>query len=440
MVKLKRQPISKISHTRTVPLCDRTLGQSPVTTLLSLLSEGDPEALMAGLTEMDWQKIAELATFHQLGGVLYDKIKNYQSLVPESVFQLLRNEQLKMGMQNVYLYEQLDEQLHKLCELGVEAILLKGAYLAREVYDHLGLRCMSDVDLLVKRQDLEKVESLLLSLGYKPDNCHRVITKRNHHFAYRKKGSITLEVHWKLHWSCLKAMDVNDLWSRKMQLSNGDQQKVYAFSPEDLLLHLCLHNALHIQNMKLRMIYDLKVVLQRFASQFDFSVMVERAKKWKIQGSVYVFLRLARDLLGHEINSNFLSELEPALEPADFDEKKYTALLEKLTEERSLDQSCVMGASSMLLWSEKSLRYKWKLLREHLLVSPRVISLKYPASAKSIRVFFYYPLYWAELSRKTIRLLGQGRERQIKNREHVDRINEMTDLRQWMLGIDSEEV
>ena len=51
---------------------------------------------------------------------------------------------------------------------GLPVVVLKGAALAELVYQHIGLRTMADVDLLVEKKNLDKAGSILERLGYCP--------------------------------------------------------------------------------------------------------------------------------------------------------------------------------------------------------------------------------------------------------------------------------
>jgi hypothetical protein len=45
------------------------------------------------------------------------------------------------------------------------------------IYDHIGLRTMGDVDLLVREVDLPGVEQELLGMGCTAEDQERVVTK-----------------------------------------------------------------------------------------------------------------------------------------------------------------------------------------------------------------------------------------------------------------------
>src|SRR5439155_9315172 len=79
--------------------------------------------------------------------------------------------------------------------LPVQAVVLKGAYLAECVYPAPGLRPMNDIDLLFRPQDLPAVALALSELGYgskeKSPERGPGITKHTSTFQRQDQGSAT---------------------------------------------------------------------------------------------------------------------------------------------------------------------------------------------------------------------------------------------------------
>jgi len=64
-------------------------------------------------------------------------------------------------------YQELSDVLKQLQRGGIEVIVLKGAYLAKTVYQSEALRVIGDMDLLVKPADLSKAEKEMQNLKEK---------------------------------------------------------------------------------------------------------------------------------------------------------------------------------------------------------------------------------------------------------------------------------
>jgi hypothetical protein len=86
---------------------------------------------------------------------------------------------------NSLLFQEMDQILSNLGEASIEVVELKGAALANTVYEDIGLRWMSDLDLLVPIDRLEETVDIASSLGYRdpyPDVAPGLNEKFSHHF------------------------------------------------------------------------------------------------------------------------------------------------------------------------------------------------------------------------------------------------------------------
>ena len=92
---------------------------------------------------------------------------------PQEVMDQLRAAYHGNLARNMYLYAELRRILEALREKDVEVIFLKGAALAKTVYGDIGLRQMSDIDILAKKEDLPKAVELLFHMGYGYANIRR---------------------------------------------------------------------------------------------------------------------------------------------------------------------------------------------------------------------------------------------------------------------------
>lgn len=76
--------------------------------------------------------------------------------------------------------------------------LLKGISIAEEFYPEPHLRLMRDVDFLVQKQSLPKVEAILEQLGYRQQSDSSALQYDNHHHAapfFHQEKNVWVEVH-----------------------------------------------------------------------------------------------------------------------------------------------------------------------------------------------------------------------------------------------------
>ena len=182
---------------------------------------------------------------------------------------------------------QLRAILRRLNAAGIPVILLKGAALIETVYQRAALRPMSDLDLLVRREDVARVVETLGSLGFSPDRYERrdgaLSDFENEIMLSKTKppGGL-VEIHWSLldspHHQARIAMDW--FWQTARECEVG-QARAGVLSPEALLLHLCAHGWLqHHGASRLLWLHDVAEVLARYHEQIDWGVVIDRARQY----------------------------------------------------------------------------------------------------------------------------------------------------------------
>jgi hypothetical protein len=157
------------------------------------LSRGaDYEALAALMSR---QLLLPLLGQRLLGTAPSRATPRFRALVDEATAQARRR-----GVAMEILGAQL---LGDLEEAGIAALPLKGAALARELYDDPGLRLANDVDLLVDPAELEAAAGVLVRRGYRAA-AHRGgggELPRLHLVLEHERGELPeVELHWRVHW------------------------------------------------------------------------------------------------------------------------------------------------------------------------------------------------------------------------------------------------
>jgi hypothetical protein len=210
---------------------------------------------IAGLLqkELDWVYLKEMALRHGLMPTLYQRLKSYApNSVPRSILTQFRDYSLSSASRSLVMTEELVSLLERLKAEGIPAIPYKGPVLAASLYKDLAIRPFNDLDILIKRKDLFKAMDVMTSLGYQP---HFQLTrtqvaaflKSKYEFPLtHRNGWLTVELKWNLVEDFFSfPLDQEGLWKRHQSIPlNG--KEVLTFSPEDLLIILCMHGATHL--------------------------------------------------------------------------------------------------------------------------------------------------------------------------------------------------
>ena len=157
-------------------------------------------------------------------------------------------------------YHQLVEYL---CGNGVKIIPLKGCVI-NGLYPSVGLRTMSDVDLLYSGVDTKRLSELMETFGYTTDHldggCHDNFHKEN----------VSIELHRKLIPDNSPYRPVLENMFDKA-VADKDIPNLYHMNPEDLYVHVIAHAAKHFENagLGLRPFTDIYLLNRRHKDSWD---------------------------------------------------------------------------------------------------------------------------------------------------------------------------
>ncbi len=384
---------------------------------------------LTGLHQAEWKALVEQAKDRNLAPLLYHQIKQLGLTPPGAVLQELEAAYLQTVGRNIRLYSESGKMLSKLAEHGCPVIVLKGIYLAEHAYDNIGLRPMGDVDLLVRKDDLSRIDQALLALGFVPVEQTRVITETDYHFHYSLNGkNFNVEIHWSILASRdLASAVVDNLWSRASATTSAGVP-VLTLSLEDLIVYLCLHTAKHApEGMQISMLCDIGEVIRRYGSTIQWQKVSEFARQWNLVRTVYVILCLAQELLGVPVPEDWLVSIQPEpLEPVYLDLARNQFLCPPMDRE-------VRSQYLAQLHSQKGLGDKLRLICNRLFPSREFMAVRYPARANSWKIFLYYPARIVHVLHRFglcgwKLLLGDR-----KTQESARYFNESMDLRDWLL-------
>lgn len=120
---------------------------------------------------MDWQCLLDTAVRNGVMPLLYRTLKEVSSEeIPHSFMKDLEELYNANARRNLFLTGELLKLLHLFEEHKIPAIPYKGPAIASSVYGDLALRQFSDLDILIKRQDVLKAGDILVSFGYRPQS------------------------------------------------------------------------------------------------------------------------------------------------------------------------------------------------------------------------------------------------------------------------------
>lgn len=408
------------------------------TWLLHCLRDCPDETDRAGIeppSEADWEELLQQAGRHRIAPLLYHRLRTSRAdvAIPPEVAGKLRQAFLGNSVRNMMLYANLGKVLKILRSSNIPVVLLKGLHLAELVYGNRALRYMSDLDLLVKREDLERVDALLLELGCVPNEQNRIVEKDVHEFVYTMpKRDVSLEIHWSILSSEHPfTIDTEGQWERSRP-ARIDGIDVLVFSPEDLLLHLCLHASFsHGFEPGLKLLCDISVILQHHGKDMDWALVQHRSHEWRVSKCVYLTLKLAVELLGVAVPEGVMD----ALKPRDFDEHYSVLAKDQIFSRRPrTGPPLSMWPAVARFWGTARLRDKVMLFLRGFFISRSAMARLYPAPADSLRIYLYYVVRL----RDVLRTYGRDGWRWLRRDAQMQALakegKDITALKDWLMS------
>jgi hypothetical protein len=206
-------------------------------------------------------------------------------------------------VRNQYLIANGGQLLDLLSRAGVPVLLLKGAAIASTMDDDLGLRTMSDCDMLVPRsRALEVIDILARSDLLEPgridprdlDVIHGVT------LALRKNRHANFD----LHWRPLRAVGAIELAEEMFASARPAAfagRPCLAPCPEHLVFHAIVHGFEWSPYPRYDWLIDVIKVLRRTAGSFDWDKLAVSALRYRFGYMIGAALEQGRDKAGVDV-------------------------------------------------------------------------------------------------------------------------------------------
>lgn len=203
---------------------------------------------------------------HHLQGYFYQHEKR-QEFKKQWKEQLIKNQLVRQELKKIE---------NEFSKDSVGVCLLKGFALMGDVYEDYGSRFASDVDILVKINDLKTVIEILKKQNFKVRSEKKWLGNNFKTTVTKNLGllDITIEIHTKLFWHYDQ-----DCFLQRPAL----QYSWYTvLSPEAQLIHLCGHLGFQHTFIKLFWLLDIKQYVLKYGEQINWPDFWLLAKKYSL--------------------------------------------------------------------------------------------------------------------------------------------------------------
>ena len=266
-------------------------------------------------SSLDWDYIWKTTCRHRIASIVFHHVKKtgFDGFAPAKIMKKMEGIYNATAYRNFLIRSELIKVLKVFRDEGIKVLLLKGLALIETIYKNVAFRPMSDIDLLVNKEDIYGVRRCMQELGFSQNlKWEGIQSVDDHHLTfYPLKGqSAPIEVHWNIGMSSDFFPFQDESMVESARVINIGGIETLILSPEDSLVHLCFHLAYHHHcALGLMGLCDISEMINRNKGNLDWGSVVNRAKKYKMGPHVHMALSLVKRIGGTDIPNEVLSRL-----------------------------------------------------------------------------------------------------------------------------------
>ncbi|MDD5155012.1 MAG: nucleotidyltransferase family protein [Candidatus Omnitrophica bacterium] len=241
--------------------------------------------------KINYARLVKLAENHDLAALIFYRLQGCGLQLPEINYSLLKSRYIKNIRANLRLWNEFLQINSEFEKNNIDMAPIKGIDILARFYPELDLRSMVDIDILVREEQLQRVQNALCALGYHKELFNLkedYWRKQQCHIVFHNKNRITVEAHWALDFKRDNRVILPKLWKR-MNKKEISGHKINLLSPEDAIFSLALHLRRYGTILSLKQVFDAARIIKESAG-FDWGYMLQESKNGKIQATLYFIL------------------------------------------------------------------------------------------------------------------------------------------------------
>jgi hypothetical protein len=252
------------------------------------------------------------------GGQLDSGVNRILPLVYRNLASHWREDRSLAGLQGVYRktwsqnqlrFRTLADLLSRFHDQGIEPMVLKGGALSVLAYRDFGVRPMTDLDLLVRREAAQQAIHWLRAWEWKSslDNPELLMDIRHGDEFVRADGQ-RVDLHWNVLQECCAPGSNNDFWRQAIACDiYGAPCK--SLCAADQLLHVIVHGARWSLVQPVSWIADATVLIRAAGASLDWNRFVEQVSSRRLAAPVSDALEYLKARMGVDIPVSALHSL-----------------------------------------------------------------------------------------------------------------------------------
>lgn len=292
-----------------------------VSFLLSCCSQSTDEATLKDSIARisDWEQLAYQASQLRIAQLVYTNLLKHglESSVPEHVLSIIQKHYYKTIQKNTILYHTWTLFAAEFQKNNIPVVPLKGILLAESVYGDISRRQLSDIDVLIHRSHIPQCVEILTNMGFNFDERYKKSDfiqnlRDSKHIPLLEKQGIGIELHTSLMIEDKAfCVPIDDFWNNTIP-ANLSGIDCLQFTPEYLLIHICMHVDEHFVSAKIHFIgyVDILHIITMYADTIQWDDLLARCQNYGCEQHVFSHIYLSAKYLGAYIPTHIFLKAE----------------------------------------------------------------------------------------------------------------------------------
>lgn len=230
--------------------------------------------------------LCQMSRVHNMIPAVYEQIRKEEILRQadfQEISQILKRQTIREVMMQTQRAEGFKQVYQKFCEAGIRPLVVKGM-ICRNLYTKSDYRVSGDEDMLVKREEFEVCDGILLAAGFRREELDR--NELPYEIPYiQPQTGVYIELHFSLFPEESGAYGhLNQEFQQVFEHSISEDvqgTKIWTLSPTDHMFYLICHSFKHFlhSGFGVRQVCDMVKMEAYYKEQIDWKSINEKLER-----------------------------------------------------------------------------------------------------------------------------------------------------------------
>lgn len=261
---------------------------------------------------IDWILFYKLISVNDIRGFIYDIITvSHISINPE-IYNALKKDAMGINLVASNLVLLKSHLMAAFETLGIKVVPYKGTTLAKRYYKSPLFREGSDIDFLVRKEDVPQLTNCLYENGYVSKfsiSAHQMgfVMQTHRELSFQSPGnrlgiSCSVELQWKLLENYFGQFHEHDFFVQHLQSYTAMDDALHVgLAPTYDFLAVASHHLIREPLLKFKNLIDLACMVHTSCSELDWEEIYLQFKSYKFSGLLSSGMNALEEIIGLEV-------------------------------------------------------------------------------------------------------------------------------------------